>query len=291
MHNRWFVGLLASVAVLGSAASAPSAHAQSVGNMLKDDFTNAGKDVLGVWAAPFRADARDWGTFALAMGAFGVSMLADDAVSDWAIRNDSAGNLRVLDPARRGGVLFTGKYVVPPIAALYVAGIVFKNQDMRDALMGCAATWIAQSPPRRQLAKIFGRARPDTTKDDPNTTIPRDPHIWEIGYQDRWVMRSFPGGHIANVMGCATFWAKRFDLGIAEPLLYGVAGAVGVGRMADGAHWFSDQLIGGVLGYAIGSEVARRSLSRVNGPAVMQSSSLSINPGLDGVNVTWRWTF
>ena len=39
-------------------------------------------------------------------------------------------------------MLFTGKYVVPPIAALYVAGIVFKNQDMTDANI----TWACKQP-------------------------------------------------------------------------------------------------------------------------------------------------
>ena len=276
---------------IGMAALFALAHplrAQSVGNMLRDDFQNAGKDILGVWASPFNADAKDWATFAGAMGLFGVTMLADDAVSDWAIRNDSAGNFKAISDLRRGGVLFTGKYVVPPVAAAYIAGIVFKNQDLRDFVMGCAASWLAQSPPRRELAKIFGRARPDTTKNDPNTTIPRDPQIWEIGYQDRWEMRSFPGGHLANVMGCATFWSQRFNLGVAEPLLYGVAAAVGVGRMADGAHWFSDQVIGAILGYAIGNEIARRQLVRQNPGG---TPAMNLSPGLNGPMLKLSWTF
>lgn len=277
-----------AAAVAAIMLSAASVRAQSVGTMLVDDFKYAGKDILGVWGAPFNADAKDWATFAGAMGLFGVTMLADDAVSDWAIRGDSAGNFRVLDPLRRGGVLFTGKYVVPPVAATYLAGLVFKNQDMRDFVMGCAASWLAQSPPRRQLAKIFGRARPDTTKDDDNTTIPRDPHIWEVGYQDRWVMRSFPGGHIANVMGCAAFWNKRFNLGAAEPVIWAIAAGVGVGRMADGAHWFSDQVIGAILGYAIGNEIARRQLVRLQPGG---TPAMNVSPGMNGPMLQFSWSF
>jgi hypothetical protein len=32
--------------------------------------------------------------------------------------------------------------------------------------------------------------------------------------------------------------------------------------MADGEHWTSDTVIGGVIGYAIGSAIARRQLAR-----------------------------
>jgi hypothetical protein len=35
-----------------------------------------------------------------------------------------------------------------------------------------------------------------------------------------------------------------------------------VGRIADGGHWTSDTVLGGILGYAVGREVARRSLER-----------------------------
>jgi membrane-associated phospholipid phosphatase len=39
---------------------------------------------------------------------------------------------------------------------------------------------------------------------------------------------------------------------------------MGVGRIADRGHWLSDQLIGVAMGYAIGKEVARRQLRRLD---------------------------
>ena len=282
--RRLVLGLTAVVTLATSAA------AQSVGNMLKDDFKYAGKDIGAVWLAPFNASGKDWATFAGAMGLFGATMLIDQQASDWALRTDSAGGFKVLSELRRGGVLFTGKYVVPPVAAMYVAGIVFRKQGLRDAVMGCASSWVAQSPPRKALAQIVGRARPDTTKDDPTRLEPNDPQIWEIGWQDDWNMRSFPGGHIANVMGCASFWANRFDLGgVGEAALYAVAAGVGVGRMADAGHWASDQVIGAILGYAIGKEIARRQLSRLAPPAT--PGALNVSPGANGTMLTFSWTF
>ena len=270
------VALTAALLTLARVSSA-----QSVGNMLKDDFKNAGKDVVAVWGAPFDASGRDWGIAAIAFGAFGASMFADEAASDWAIRNKDTDFFRALKPLRRGGYLFAGKYVVPPVAALYIAGIVFKDQNIRDFVMGCMATWAAEGIPRKGVARLFGRARPDS--------LPDDPHNWEIGGGKNWMMRSFPAGHFANIMGCASYANNRFHLGAAEPLIYAIAGGVGVGRMADEAHWLSDTVIGGILGYAVGSEIARRSLARYDDRR--RAPAVNVTPGMGGVRMSLRWTF
>jgi len=263
------------------------ALAQSVGNMLKDDFKNAGKDIVSIWTSPFDASARDWLLTGAAFGAFGLSMLADESAANWAIRNDSSAFFRAIRPVRRKGVLYSGKYVVPPIAAVYVIGIVLKNQDMRDFVMGCASTWVAQSPVRKGVYRLVTRERPDSA---PATTA-GDPNRWSFPGSSDWQDHSFPAGHFANAMACATYWNKRFHLGPIEPALYGIAAAVGVGRMADRGHWLSDTVLGGILGYAVGSEVARRSLARNAANPSMSTSSLYITPEPGGVTMGMRWTF
>jgi membrane-associated phospholipid phosphatase len=243
---------LVAGALLLSSRVAP---AQSVGKMLVDDFKNAGGDVLAIWQSPFKASSRDWLLVGAAAGAFGVSMLADQSVSNWALRNKDAGLFKTLEPVRSGGDAYTGKTIVPPVAALYVTGIVLKNQNMRDIVMGCASSWLAQSAIRKGMYILVGRERPDTSPDNPNR--------WQVpGEWSDWQEHSFPAGHFANAMSCATYWNERFELGWWGVPIYAVAGAIGVGRLADGGHWTSDTVLGGILGYAVGREVARRSLAR-----------------------------
>jgi hypothetical protein len=279
----------AMAALVATVALARVAPAQTVAQILEDDFRNAGKDILAIWGAPFDGSSRDWMLAAASFGAFGLSMAADKDVSDWAIQNQDAALFRAIKPLRRGGVLFSGKYVVPPIAALYIVGVATNNQDLRDFVLGCMSTWGGESPARRGVAFLFGRARPDS--------FPDNPHHWKLGGgYDNWMMRSFPAGHFANVMGCATFWNRRFRLGALEPLIYGIAGGVGIGRLADEAHWFSDTVIGGILGYAVGREVAHRSLKRQamqGGAGGLSTSSLYLSPdmGTGGMTVGMRWTF
>ncbi|HEY7394887.1 MAG TPA: phosphatase PAP2 family protein, partial [Gemmatimonadaceae bacterium] len=108
---------------------------------------------------------------------------------------------------------------------------------------------------RKGTYLIVGRERPDTS--------PNDPNRWQVpGDWNDWQEHSFVAGHFANAMSCATYWNERFNLGWWGVPVYALAGAIGVGRLADGGHWTSDTVLGGILGYAVGREVARRSLER-----------------------------
>jgi membrane-associated phospholipid phosphatase len=288
MRIRRITIVAATLMVANVAATlmvASTANAQSVGKMLQEDFENSARDIGAVWSSPFDASSRDWLLTAAAFGAFGLSMFADQSVSDWAIRNDSSAFFRALAPVRRGGKLFAGKYVIPPVAAVYVLGVALKNQDLRDFVTGCMASWGAQGALRKTLYLLVGRARPDT--------LPKDPQDWRIPSGGSWQMHSFPAGHFANVLACATHWNKRFRLGAAGPVVYALAGAVGVGRLADKAHWTSDTVLGGILGYAVGTEVGRRSLERNKQrlAGTGGGAALKLSPTPDGVVVNVSWTF
>lgn len=247
-------------------------RAQSIGKMLGDDFKNVGADIFSIWSSPFDASKKDWALTAGAFAAFGLSILADQAVADWAVRNDSSQLFKAIKPVRSGGEFYVGKNVVPPILGVYVLGVAFKNQGMRDFVTGCMSAWGAQSPLRKGLYRLVGRDRPYASPDDPNKwAFPGDGSTSDDN--------SFPGGHFANAAACATFWNKRFDVPVVPAIaIYAVAGAVGVGRVADGGHWASDQLLGGILGYAVGSEIAKRSLQRRDAMAGERRTELQMTP-------------
>ena len=264
---------------------AGQASAQSVAQQLGDDLKNAGKDVWGVYSSPFKGSGKDWATVGGVLALTGITMIVDKPVERWAQRNDSAAALKFLDPLRRRGVLFAGKYVVPPAAALYIIGLATNNRNIRDGVIGCAASWGAQSPARKLFYRLVGRRRPESSPDDN--------HEWDIPSsastgKSGWQMRSFPAGHFANAMSCASFLGNRFDMGIAEPAVYGVAVGVAVGRTLDHGHWTSDHVLGGIFGYAIGKEVARRSLKR----KFESAPSLTASPNAQGgFTMNFNWTF
>ncbi|HTJ23896.1 MAG TPA: phosphatase PAP2 family protein, partial [Gemmatimonadaceae bacterium] len=145
--------------------------------------------------------------------------------------------------------------VLPPLVALYAAGLATKRTDLREAVTGCGTSWFSQSMMRQATYRLVARARPDTSPDDPQR--------WGLpGDGKNWQLQSFPAGHLANAMACASFWSNRYHLGYGEPALYALAAIVGLGRIADAGHWTSDSVLGGIIGYATGREIARRSRVR-----------------------------
>lgn len=305
MHDfRWaWSAALALVLTIGSAAPAAAQRPlRDVGSDLK----HVGEDVWHVWTSPVRGTPGDW------LGAAGVGAVffalipVDDNLDAWATRNADHGFFKSLKEVRHGGALFTGKTIVPVAAAAYVAGIAFDKQGLRDGLMGCVASYASNSFPRKAMYRVIGRERPEVADGDQ--------HRWnfpgEAGGKDSvtrsartgWYDNSFPGGHVANVMACAAFLGHRFELGLVEPALYGLALAVGVGRLADRAHWASDQFAGLALGYAAGRTVAIRQLrrkakreaERLRTPAATTGAlrdGFYVSPGTDHVIVGWSRTF
>jgi membrane-associated phospholipid phosphatase len=80
----------------------------------------------------------------------------------------------------------------------------------------------------------------------------KGPYVFKPFAFGDWAMRSFPGGHGANAMACATSLNYRFDLGVVEPVLSVLSVAIGFGRVLDGAHWTSDTAFALVFGWAVG---------------------------------------
>lgn len=297
------LALLVGAAILSDAASAA---AQRPLRAVGEDLRHVGEDVLHVWTSPLRGTSRDWLAVAGVGAAFAAIMPFDDNVDAWA-RGDSASALfRAIEPFRAGGGLYTGNKIVPYAAAAYVVGIAIDNRQLRDGVMGCAASYATTAIPRRAVYRLVGRTRPEIANGDQ--------YEWnfpgkgggknDAARADRggWFDNSFPGGHFANLMGCAAFLGKRFEMGYAEPVVYGLALAVGLGRLADRAHWASDQFAGGALGYAAGRTVAIRQLRREHArreqraQATSQTGALNeglyVVPGADrSITVGWARSF
>lgn len=250
------------------AAGATEAAAQSVGRMVVDDFKHAGGDIWAIFTSPVDATGRDWLLAGATLGAAAAVSPLDDDIDRWAVRNRDSRFFRMLGPVRRGGVAYGGNRLVPVAGAVLIGGYIAKDQRIRDGVFGCAASYAANSQIRHQVFYRFvNRTRPVPGKDDALTAPPAqhgDQYDISLSLGDSsWGNNSFPGGHVANIMTCATFLNERFDMGLVEPVLYGFAAAVGVGRIVDRGHWTSDQVVGVVFAYAIGREVALRQRKRL----------------------------
>ena len=252
IHSIAGATLLVTLAAV--AAPAP-ASAQSVGSMVGNDFKDAIGDIWSVWTSPFHADARDWADAAGALAVTAAVMPLDDNVDHWIVTHPDAWALRAVKPfTQEGSLPFTGHQFLPVAGAMYVAGLAFHSQDLRDAVMGCLASYGANNPVREVIFRLVSRERPDTAQGNQYT--------FAVPGSSDWKKQSFFGGHAANIMACASYWGHRFSLGYAAPVIYLVAIGVGTGRMEDRAHWTSDTVLGFIFGYAVGKAIGDRDAER-----------------------------
>lgn len=215
-------------------------------------------DIFFVWSAPFNASTRDLHGVALVAGIVGPAMLLDAGVQRWLDAHPESLPVKLVAPFREGlplNHLGRTHVLTPTSAALFLAGVAFDQDGLRDAGLGCMASNVATTLARFSFSYLVGRERPSETD---------DPHGFKVPAFANHEERSFPGGHAANIMSCVSFWTRRFDLGIAEPLLFTVASLVAFGRTVDGAHWTSDTLLGMSWGFAVGKAVAGESRKRDN---------------------------
>lgn len=276
--------------------------------MLVDDFKHAGGDIWAVFTSPVDATGKDWLLAGATLGAAAAISPLDDDIDRWAVRSRDSRFFRMLGPVRRGGAAYGGNRLVPVAGAVLIGGYIAKDQRIRDGVFGCAASYAANSQIRHQVFYRFvQRTRPVPGKDDALTAPPaRQGDQYDIALSlgdSSWGNNSFPGGHVANIMTCATFLNTRFDMGLVEPVLYGFAAAVGVGRIADRGHWTSDQVVGTVFAYAIGREVAlrqRKRLERNRAEGVVEASAIPrpqgegfylIRDDARGIGLGWQRRF
>ena len=274
--------------------------AQSVGKMLGDDFKNFGGDVWAVWTSPFRASPQAWLTTGLMIAGSAAISPLDDDVDRWMVRNESNSAWSSIKALREGGEFFSGKYITPAAGVALVYSLATKDKKIQEGLFGCAASYVSGSVVRNfVLYNLVGRERPDSARDEAIESPPAaqgDQYNFTFPGKKEWGMHSMPAGHAANIMACATFLNTRFDMGLVEPTLYLVTAGIGVGRLVDRRHWTSDTFIGMAFGYAIGREVAKRSLARANsgtagGAAAAALSRAYFNPTKNGITVGWKTTF
>jgi membrane-associated phospholipid phosphatase len=260
----------ASLIVVALISANETIDAQGSLGSERGDASHFVGDIWSVWTSPAGLQRRDVLTTAATIGAVGLTSRIDSSGYAWMQHHEQTFVMRLLDPVRESArypayELGSGQYLLPLSAALYTAGRLSHSVDLRDAGLGCAAGHLASLGIRQVAFHAVARARPKETPHPFKFSVP--------GSSD-WSWESFYSGHISNSIACASFLGHRYSLGLAEPLPYVYSIAIGLGRLADGHHWPSDMLVGGVIGFAVGKAIADRQLHREE-PVVTAGGALA----------------
>jgi membrane-associated phospholipid phosphatase len=239
------------------------------------DLKRLGGDVWSMWTSPVHATAGDLRGVAAVAAIAGVAAAGDAPLQHWIKDHPDTWPVRVLlHPLREDArypayELGSGQYLLPLSAALYIAGSASRSRGLRDAGLGCAAAHLTSAGAREIVYLLLARDRPRLSPDDPF-------RFHFPGTRD-WNAHSFFSGHIANSMGCASFFAHRFALHAAEPVIYAFVMAIGAGRVVDGRHWLSDTVVGSLFGYATGRTISARMRARERAAPAVPTTPLTVS--------------
>ena len=154
--------------------------------------------------------------------------------------------------------IFLAGLTVPMLAG----GVVFKDEKLLLTTRLLVESFFISGTITQLGKRIFGRARPYTGK---------GPEAFEPfqfgGTSDN---RSFPSGHTTSAFSMMTVLAKQYDRWWIKIPAYSVALSVALQRIDTHNHWGADVIVGGAIGYWVGSTLVNR--------YKQQSEINSINP-------------
>jgi hypothetical protein len=202
-------------------------------------------DTKKIVTSPFRWNKTDWqqaGVFTIVTAA---SFFADKPIMEWSQDRRSAG---LDDVVKYGFEPFDVEYTLAVCGALYGCGLLVKNRKLESTALLAVESYVLASLFARVPKKLLGRQRPNSSDD-----------VSAFSFEGPFHDDSFPSGHTVAVFSVAAVIANQYRETVWVPLTaYSIAGVVGMSRIYDNQHWFSDVFSGAVIGIAVGNMVCPR---------------------------------
>jgi hypothetical protein len=131
------------------------------------------------------------------------------------------------------------EFMSSTIILTYLYGNLSADDDLRDLSIDLLSSGILTVFSTYILKVIFGRSRP---------------YLTDNQYEFNWLefkddKLSFPSGHTSLAFSFSTIMAEQSKNFLWKTLWFSSAGLVAFSRMYNNKHWFSDVLMGAIIGY------------------------------------------
>jgi len=157
-------------------------------------------------------------------------------------------------------------YVGAFAATLFGSSLLTKNTKFQDAAFTSLQAVLYNHITVGALKFAFSRARPYEQEGVRDFDILEDSHT------------SFPSGHTSTAFALVTPWVMYYDHP-ASYGLYALPAAVGIGRIADGAHWLSDVTTAAVIGTYWGYYLSKKHMDIKNDNDNIDISPVTLGKG------------
>jgi len=188
----------------------------------------------------------------------------DKAIADFWLRNQTD----ALDKANKYFFDPFGKmyYTIPLMGAFYIYGATTNNNKPKRVAMDFVQASLYSGVIVTVIKHLAHRNRP-------YQTTPHNPYLWDGPATDDWSHTSFPSGHTIMTFTFAAVVSTHYKDKLWVPItMYTLATMEGLARMYDDKHWSTDVLIGGAMGYAIGTFVVNRNHCKLTTIPIISSN-------------------
>ncbi|MBI9072559.1 MAG: phosphatase PAP2 family protein [Melioribacteraceae bacterium] len=243
---------------------------KSIHEKLLDDGIIFLNDAGSYFTYPLRMSGREWlGVGSVTLGTYGLMHLDNkmhDAIGRNTIKtlNDDLWDI----PTYYGFI----KYANLAAISTYTVGIVSGKDEVRKVGRMLFQSLSYSGITVMFFRTIFGRDRPETNKGS-----------WEFrGLSFNSNLPSFPSGHCTVAFAFSTVLAEYFDTKWSRIFFYGFASLTAYARVLNNQHWFSDVVIGSLVGMSGGMFVINQQNVRE------KKNKLSITPTFNGLHLSYR---
>ena len=215
---------------------------------------NVGSDFTAQALYPFHLARSHPLGFATGVAAFAGLMSFDGEVRESVASPQFAREHGLEAPAQWLSNRAQPSTMLPIAAGIGIVGMLGSARERETGSM-LAEALVTSSVWTGALKELTRRERPrETTEELSDFSGPG-----AVFYHEGAVpsgLRSFPSGHTSGTWAMATVLAHQYPShGIIPILAYGTAVAMGYSRMVVGAHWSSDVVAGGLIGFGCARQV------------------------------------
>jgi len=182
--------------------------------------------------------------------------------------DDAAGSVRLLGD---------GKFVLPPLGALYLYGYISSDVKACQTVRLGLESFVLSGTFTALIKSTCHRARPSESGSARQWDGP--------GLSNRQL--SFPSGHSTVAFALATTIATQYgNHWFVPPLCFSMASLTALSRINDNQHWASDVFVGSAVGY-----FTARAIARFHGTGDKDKISLYPSLGRDGAGLMLQSRF
>ena len=248
------------------------------------------RDFVTQFQFPFRYAAKEPKRFLLGTAGILALIFTDHKTTGVIAPQSALREYGLVEPAEDLSKLASGSSIIALVAGFGALGIIADSPRERETSVMLVEA-VLTSEIWADVIKMASRRERPREMDGHMSDWEGPSVFFESENPNAAGLKSFPSGHSTGMWAVATILAHQYPEHRIVPVLgYGTALAMSYSRMAVRAHWLSDVVVGGLLGYGCARQVLSAHQSE-RAPGIESGIRFGIDASSDYMGVGLQYDF